>query len=38
MLEVAKKYERAFDLMLDEDSNFTNYLCEDGGGKRGMVG
>jgi len=36
MLEVVEKYERTFDLMLDEDSNFVNYLCEDGGGKRGL--
>lgn len=36
MLEVAEKYERTIDLMLDEDSNFTNYLSEDGGGKKGL--
>ena len=29
MLEVAQKYERAFDLMLDEDLNLFNYLNED---------
>jgi hypothetical protein len=34
MLEVTEKYENAFELMLDEDSNFANYLCEDGGGKK----
>jgi hypothetical protein len=33
---VAEKYERAFNLMLNEDLNFGNYLCEDGGGKRGL--
>ncbi|XP_062151830.1 zinc finger BED domain-containing protein RICESLEEPER 2-like [Alnus glutinosa] len=36
MLEVAVKYERAFDLMIDEDSNFVTYLCDDGPGKRGL--
>jgi hypothetical protein len=35
-LKVAEKYERAFNLMLNEDLNFGNYLCEDGGGKRGL--
>jgi len=34
MLEVAEKYENAFELMLDEDSNFANYLYEDGGGRK----
>jgi len=34
MLGVAKKYENAFELMLGEDSNFVNYLCEDGGGRK----
>jgi hypothetical protein len=34
MLEVAEKYQNAFELMLDEDSNFANYLCEDGGGRK----
>jgi hypothetical protein len=33
MLEVAQKYERAFDLMLDEDLNFFNYLNDDSGGR-----
>lgn len=32
----SEKYEKAFDLMLDENSNFTNNLCGDGGGKRGL--
>jgi hypothetical protein len=36
MLEVAVKYERAFDLMIDEDSNFVTYLCDDGPGKKGL--
>jgi hypothetical protein len=35
MLEVAEKYEKAFDIMLDEDSKFSNYLCDDGPRKRG---
>jgi hypothetical protein len=30
MLEAAQKYERAFDLMIDEDLNLFNYLNEDG--------
>jgi hypothetical protein len=29
MLEAAQKYERAFDLMIDEDLNLYNYLNED---------
>jgi hypothetical protein len=29
MLEAAQKYERAFDLMIDEDLNLFNYLNED---------
>jgi hypothetical protein len=29
MLEVAKKYQRAFELMLDEDRHFMNYLYDD---------
>jgi hypothetical protein len=36
ILEVAVKYERAFDLMIDEDSNFVTYLCDDGPGKKGL--
>jgi len=36
MLDVAEKYEMAFELMLDEGSNFANYLCEDGGWRRGL--
>jgi len=36
MLDVAEKYEMAFELMLDEDLNFANYLCEDGGGRKGL--
>jgi len=36
MLDVAEKYESAFELMLDEDVSFGNYLCEDGGGRRGL--
>jgi len=36
MLDVAEKYEIAFELMLDEDVSFGNYLCEDGGGRRGL--
>jgi hypothetical protein len=35
MLEVVESM-RAFDLMLDKNSNFTNYLCGDGGRKRGL--
>jgi hypothetical protein len=30
------KYERAFDLMVDEDTKFSNYLCDDGPGKMGL--
>jgi hypothetical protein len=33
MLEVAQKYEKAFDLMLDEDANFLHYLIDDSGGR-----
>jgi hypothetical protein len=29
MLEVAEKYQRAFELMLDEDRHFMNYLYDD---------
>jgi hypothetical protein len=36
MLDVAEKYESAFELMLDEDVSFGNYLCEDGGGRKGL--
>jgi len=36
MLMVAVKYEKAFDLMIDEDSNFVKYLCDDGPGKKGL--
>lgn len=36
MLEVAEKYQRAFELMIDEDGHFLNYLYEDGAGKRGL--
>jgi hypothetical protein len=36
MLNVAMKYERAFDLMIDEDSNFVTYLCDDGPEKKGL--
>jgi hypothetical protein len=36
MLEVAEKYQRAFELMKDEDEHFLNYLYEDGAGKRGL--
>jgi hypothetical protein len=36
MLDVSKKYESAFELMLDEDVSFGNYLFEDGGGRRGL--
>jgi hypothetical protein len=36
MLEVAQKYQRAFELMIDEDGHFLNYLYEDGAGKRGL--
>jgi hypothetical protein len=36
MLDVAKKYEMAFEIMLDEDLNFATYLCEDGGGRRAL--
>jgi hypothetical protein len=35
MLEVAVKYERAFDLMIDEDSNFITFCAMMGQGKRG---
>jgi len=34
MLEVAEKYQRAFELMIDENGHFLNYLYEDGAGKR----
>jgi hypothetical protein len=36
MLEVPVKYERVFDLMIDKDSNFVTYLCDDGPGKKGL--
>jgi len=36
MLEVAEKYEGAFELMIDEYGHFLNYLYEDGVGKRGL--
>jgi hypothetical protein len=36
MLEVTKKYQRAFALMIDEDGHFLNYLYEDGARKRGL--
>jgi hypothetical protein len=36
MLDVVEKYESAFELMSDEDVSFGNYLCEDGGGRRGL--
>jgi hypothetical protein len=36
MLEVAEKYQRAFELMLDEDGHFMNYLYDDDVGKKGL--
>jgi hypothetical protein len=36
MLKVAEKYQRAFDLMLDEDGHFMNYLYDDDVGKKGL--
>lgn len=36
MLEVAEKYQRAFELMIDKDGHFLNYLYEDGAGKKGL--
>jgi hypothetical protein len=36
MLEVAEEYQRAFELMIDEDEHFLNYLYKDGAGKRGL--
>jgi hypothetical protein len=36
MLEVAEKYQRAFELMLDEDGHFRNYLYNDDVGKKGL--
>jgi hypothetical protein len=36
MLEVVKKYQRAFELMLDEDGHFLNYLYDDDVGKKGL--
>ena len=38
MLEVAQKYERIFNLMLNEDSNFFNYLTNDSGGRDALGG
>jgi hypothetical protein len=34
MLEVVEKYQMTFELMIDEDGHFLNYLYEDGAGKR----
>jgi len=36
MLEVSEKYQRAFELMIDEDEHFLNYLYEDGARKKGL--
>jgi hypothetical protein len=36
MVEVAGKYQRAFELMLDKDINFVNYLREDGARRKGL--
>jgi len=36
MLEVAEKYQRIFELMIDEDGHYLKYLYEDGAGKRGF--
>jgi hypothetical protein len=36
MLDVTEEYEMAFELMLDEDLNFVNYLREDGRGRKGL--
>jgi hypothetical protein len=36
ILEVAKKYQRTFELMLDEDGHFMNYLYDDDVGKKGL--
>jgi hypothetical protein len=36
MLEVVEKYQRAFELMLDEDGHFMNYLYDDDVGKKGV--
>jgi hypothetical protein len=34
MLKVAEKYQRAFELMLDDDGHFMNYLYDDDVGKK----
>jgi hypothetical protein len=36
MLEVAEKYQKAFELMLDEDRHFINYLYDDDVRKKGL--
>jgi hypothetical protein len=36
MLEVAEKYQRTFELMLDEDGHFMNYLYDNDVGKKGL--
>ena len=36
MLSVAEKYQRAFELMLDDDGVFVTYLKEDGHGRKGL--
>jgi hypothetical protein len=36
MLDVTEKYESTFELMLDENVSFGNYLCEDGGRRMGL--
>jgi hypothetical protein len=36
MLDVTEEYEMAFELMLDKDLNFVNYLREDGRGRKGL--
>jgi hypothetical protein len=36
MLNVAEKFQRAFEIILDEDINFINYLCDNGTGRKGL--
>jgi hypothetical protein len=36
MLEVTEKYQRAFELMLDENGHFMNHLYDDDIGKKGL--
>lgn len=36
MLDAAEKYQRAFELMMEDDEQFRMFLCEDENGRRGL--